>query len=71
MAKSNYIYINYPDDNYEEYDNLNEAKEELADLVDEKGAEEVETMLDDGDILIIQGEILEVEISKTVKVKIT
>jgi hypothetical protein len=70
MAKSNYIYINYPDDNYEEYDNLNEAKEELADLVDEKGAEAVETMLDDGDILIIQGEILEVGISKTVKVKI-
>jgi hypothetical protein len=28
-------------------------------------------MLGDGDILIIQGEILEVEISKTVKVKIT
>jgi hypothetical protein len=71
MAKTNYIYINYPDDNYEEYDNLNEAKEELGDLVNEKGIEKVETMLSDGDILIIQGEILEVDITKTVKVKIT
>jgi hypothetical protein len=68
--KANYVVIDYTDDNYEEYDSLSKVKEAIADMVDEEDEATIRQRLTDYDLMVIKGEVLEVEIEKSVRINI-
>jgi hypothetical protein len=68
--KANYVVIDYTDDNYEEYDTLARVKEAIADMVDEEDEATIRQRITDYDLMVIKGEVLEVEIAKSVRISI-
>jgi hypothetical protein len=68
--KSNYVVIDYTDDNYEEYSSIADVKDAIVGMVEEEDEKTIRQRLTDYDLMVIKGDVLEVEIEKSVRISI-
>jgi hypothetical protein len=68
--KANYVVIDYTDDNYEEYSSISDVKDAIVGMVEEEDEKTIRQRLTDYDLVVIKGDILEVEIEKSVRISI-
>lgn len=68
--ETDYVVIDYKADRYDEYECPEDVEEAIQELACEYGIKETRRKLEDYDILIVKGTVVEVELENEIKVKI-
>ncbi len=69
--EADYVVIDYKADRYDEYDCLEDTEEAIQDLVSDYGITETRRKLEDYDILVVKGTVVEVELENKISVKVS